>query len=75
MGRTGSCYDNAAAESFFATLKNEVGTKVWPTRQAARQAVFAYLAYYNTNRLHSTLGYRTPVEVRVGYRHSHALAA
>ncbi|WP_406045896.1 IS3 family transposase [Micromonospora sp. NBC_00898] len=75
MGRTGSCYDNAAAESFFATLKTEVGTKVWPTRAAARQAVFAYLAYYNTNRLHSTIGYRTPTEARLGYRHTHALAA
>jgi transposase InsO family protein len=75
MGRTGSCFDNAAAESFFATLKTEVGTTVWPTRQAARQAVFAYLAYYNTRRLHSTLGYRTPTEARLGYRHTHALAA
>jgi transposase InsO family protein len=75
MGRTGSCFDNAAAESFFATLKTEVGTTVWPTRQAARQAVFAYLAYYNTRRLHSTLGYRTPTEARLGHRHTHALAA
>lgn len=75
MGRTGSCFDNAAAESFFATLKTEIGTTVWPTRQAAREAVFAYLAYYNTNRLHSTLGYRTPTEVRLGYRHDHALVA
>lgn len=75
MGRTGSCYDNAAAETFFATLKTEIGTTVWSTRHAARQAVFAYLAYYNTNRLHSTLGYRTPTEARLGYRHTHALAA
>ncbi len=75
MGRTGSCFDSAAAESFFATLKTEVGTKVWPTRAAARQAVFAHLAYYNTNRLHSTVGYRTPTEARLGYRHTHALAA
>jgi transposase InsO family protein len=75
MGRTGSCFDNAAAESFFATLKAEIGTTVWPTRRAARAAVFEYLAYYNTNRLHSTLGYRTPTEVRLGYRHDHALAA
>lgn len=75
MGRTGSCFDNAAAESFFATLKTEIGTSVWPTRRAARAAVFEYLAYYNANRLHSTLGYRTPTEVRLGYRHDHALAA
>jgi transposase InsO family protein len=75
MGRTGSCFDNAAAESFFATLKTEIGTKVWPTRQAARQAVFEYLTYYNQNRLHSTNGYRTPVETRLGYRQNHALAA
>ncbi len=75
MGRTGSCFDNAAAESFFATLKTEIGTTVWPSRHAARQAVFAYLAYYTINRLHSTLGYRTPTEVRLGYRHGHALAA
>jgi transposase InsO family protein len=75
MGRTGSCFDNAAAESFFATLKTEIGTKVWPTRQAARQAVFEYLTYYNQNRLHSTNGYRTPIETRLGYRQNHALAA
>ena len=75
MGRTGSCFDNAAAESFFATLKTEIGTKVWPTRQAARRAVFEYLTYYNQNRLHSTNGYRTPVETRLGYRQDHALAA
>jgi hypothetical protein len=54
MGRVGSCYDNAAAESFFATPKTEIGQRVWATRQQARQAVFAYLAYYNHDRLHST---------------------
>ncbi|WP_406045184.1 IS3 family transposase [Micromonospora sp. NBC_00898] len=75
MGRTGSCFDNAAAESFFATLKTEIGTKVWPTRHAARRAVFEYLTYYNRHRLHSTNGYRTPVETRIGYRQDHALAA
>ncbi|MFE3786160.1 IS3 family transposase, partial [Amycolatopsis sp. NPDC059090] len=64
MGRTGSCYDNAAAESFFATLKTEIGTRTWTTRHQARQAVFAYLAYYNHHRLHSTLDYRTPHETR-----------
>ena len=75
MGRVGSCYDNAAAESFFATLKAEIGTRVWATRGQARRAVFAYLSYYNQDRLHSTLGYRTPHEARVSYRQHHALAA
>ncbi|MBN9740229.1 IS3 family transposase [Amycolatopsis sp. A1MSW2902] len=75
MGRTGSCYDNAAAESFFATLKTEIGTRSWTTRNHARQAVFAYLAYYNHHRLHSTLDYRTPHETRLSYRHHHAHAA
>ena len=75
MGRTGSCYDNAAAESFFATLKTEIGTRSWTTRQQAREAVFAYLAYYNHHRLHSTLDYRTPHETRLSYRHHHAHAA
>ncbi|WP_409464827.1 IS3 family transposase [Amycolatopsis sp. GA6-003] len=67
MGRTGSCYDNAAAESFFATLKTEIGTRSWTTRHQARHAVFAYLAYYNHHRLHSTLNYRTPHETRTNY--------
>jgi transposase InsO family protein len=75
MGRVGSCYDNAVAESFFATLKSEIGTKVWPTRAEARRAVFAYITYYNRNRLHSTLKLRTPHEARVCYRPPIALAA
>jgi transposase InsO family protein len=75
MGRVGSCYDNAAAESFFGTLKAEIGTHVWATREQARREVFAYLTYYNRNRLHSTLKYRTPYEARVCYRQSIALVA
>jgi transposase InsO family protein len=75
MGRTGSCYDNAVAESFFASLKAEIGTRVWATRAEARRAVFAYLTYYNRNRLHSTLKQRTPYEARVCYRQPIALAA
>jgi transposase InsO family protein len=75
MGRVGSCYDNAVAESFFATLKAEIGTRVWATRAEARRAVFAYLTYYNRNRLHSTLKHRTPYEARVCYRRPIALAA
>lgn len=75
MGRVGSCYDNAVAESFFASLKAEIGTKVWRTRAEARKAVFAYLIYYNRDRLHSTLKRRTPYEARVCYRQPIAPAA
>jgi transposase InsO family protein len=75
MGRVGSCYDNAVAESFFASLKAEIGTRVWPIRAEARRAVFAYLAYYNQHRLHSTLKRQTPHEARVCYRQPIALAA
>jgi transposase InsO family protein len=75
MGRVGSCFDNAVAESFFATLKAEIGTRVWATRAEARRAVFAYLTYYNRNRLHSTLKHRTPYEARLCYRQPIALAA
>ncbi|HEV7974225.1 IS3 family transposase [Amycolatopsis sp.] len=72
IGRTGSCYDNAVAESFFATLKAEIGTTFWPSRAEARRDVFRYLRYYNHDRLHSTVGYRTPAETRIGYRSQHA---
>ncbi len=75
MGRIGSCYDNAVAESFLATLKAEIGTRVWATRAEARCAVLAYLTYYNRNRLHSTLKRQTPYEARVCYRQPIALAA
>jgi putative transposase len=62
MSRPANCFDNAVAESFFATLKGElVDRQVWPTRAAARLAVFEYVeAFYNRERLHSTLGYRSP---------------
>jgi transposase InsO family protein len=75
MGRVGSCYDNAVAESFFASLKSEIGTRVWATRAEARRAVFAYIAYHNRRRLHSTPNQRTPYEARVCYRQPTALAA
>jgi putative transposase len=62
MGRTGSALDNAMAESFVSTLKAELvsGLK-FPTRQAAKTAIFEYLeTFYNTRRLHSSLEYRSP---------------
>jgi putative transposase len=62
MGSVGDCYDNAVAESFFATLKGELlDRQTWPTRATARSAIFAYLeGWYNRQRRHSTLGYRSP---------------
>ena len=75
MGRVGSCYDNAVAESFFATLKAEIGTKVWATRADARRAVFAYLNYYNRRRLHSAAKHQTPYEARLCYRQPGTVAA
>jgi putative transposase len=64
VGRTGVCWDNAAAESFFAALKNEMYHRErFHTRAPARFAVAEYIEiYYNRRRLHSTLGYRTPAE-------------
>jgi len=64
MSRAGNCYDNAMAESFFATLKNElVDRQSWATRQEARQAIFEWIVvFYNRQRRHSALGYRSPVE-------------
>lgn len=58
LGRVGVCWDNAVAESFFATLKREMWhTRTWPTRQAARQAVEQWIrGYYNNFRIHSALG-------------------
>ena len=64
MGRTGICYDNAMAESFFAALKNErVSRTVYPTREHARRDITRYIEHwYNTRRLHSSLDYKTPKE-------------
>jgi len=65
VGRTGICYDNAMAESFFAVLKNElVHRTVYPTREHARRDIARYIEFrYNTRRIHSGLEYRTPQEV------------
>ncbi len=65
VGRLGTCWDNAVAESFFATLKNElIYRHVWSTRRHAELAVFEFIAgWYNQHRRHSTLGYCSPAEV------------
>ena len=60
MRRAGDCLDNAMAERFFATLKADLlRTRLWPTRAAARTAVFAWIeVWYNRQRAHSALAYR-----------------
>jgi transposase InsO family protein len=64
MSRVGDCWDNAVVESFFATLTKELLVdRVFATRAAASRAVFEFIeVWYNRQRRHSTLGYRTPVE-------------
>jgi transposase InsO family protein len=69
VGRTGSCFDNALAESFNAAIKVErVHRTVYPTIRKARQDIARYIELrYNRTRLHSALGYRTPQEVHNEY--------
>jgi transposase InsO family protein len=64
VGRKGQCWDNAVAESFFATIKTElIHRRTWPTRKAAISAIFDYIeGWYNTRRRHSTLGYLSPAQ-------------
>jgi len=63
MSRVGNCYDNAVMESFFGTLKTECVTNTFATRSQARTTIFEYIeVWYNRNRLHSALGYCSPVE-------------
>ena len=64
VGRTGQCWDNALAESFFSTIKRELlGTSAWPSRATARTAIFDFIeGWYNLHRLHSSLGYLSPAE-------------
>lgn len=68
-GRTGICFDNPMAESFFGVLKNERASRVtYLTREAARQDITRYIElWYNHKRLHSAVGYRPPREVHAEY--------
>jgi len=65
MSGKGNAYDNAVAESFFSNLKNELVHHCdFRTREAARAAIFDYIeVFYNRQRIHQTLGYRTPAAV------------
>ena len=64
MSRKGNCWDNAVAESFFATLKTKcVYTRRFATRAEARETIFEFIeVFYNRRRRHSTIGYVSPVE-------------
>src|SRR4051794_13785258 len=77
MGSKGDCYDNAVAESFFATLKKElVHRRSWPTRRELTSEVFDYIeAFYNRVRRHSTLGMLSPLEFENTTRRSEDLAS
>ncbi len=77
MSRKGNCYDNAVAESFFATLKRElVDRQRWPTHGHLKLAVFEYVeVFYNRHRRHSTLGYLSPVDFENSYYQNLGLAA
>jgi transposase InsO family protein len=70
LSRPGQCWDNAVAESFFATLKEELIYRgSWPTRAAARRAIFEYVeVFYNRQRMHSALGYLSPVDYEAELR-------
>jgi putative transposase len=69
VGRPGTAWDNAVAESFFATLKQELLHRAaWPTRRAARTAIFGFIeGWYNRARLHSTLHYCSPTAYEEAY--------
>jgi putative transposase len=73
MSRKGECHDNAVAESFFHTLKEELIHEThYSNRQAAKQSIFEYIElYYNRQRLHSYLGYEAPLK----YEMMHAVNA
>ena len=77
MSRKGHCYDNAVAESFFGSLKTElVYRSAWPTRRAARFAITDYIeCFYNPSRLHSKLGFKSPIQFEKAYARTAALAA
>jgi putative transposase len=70
MSRTGNCYDNAAMESFFATLKAECANRVFNSKLEASSIIFEFIeAWYNRQRLHSTLDYLSPVDFELSSGH------
>ncbi len=69
VGKTGICWDNAVAESFWESLKREcLQGRVFATRADARRAIFRWVNWYNTARLHTTLDGISPAEWEQQYR-------
>lgn len=70
MGKTGVCWDNAMAESFFSSLKNErVYRTVYATKAQARTDIITYIeGFYNNRRRHSAIGYQTPNNIHYSYQ-------
>lgn len=77
MSRKGDCWDNAVAESFFGSLKSDLVDRYsWPTRDGVIDALAEHIeVFYDAQRLHSSLGYRTPAEVKRYHHHNAAQAA
>ena len=65
MSRKGNCYDNAFAESFFGTMKSELEFNSFENLDEAKREIFKYINWYNRERMHSSLGYVSPVEYRI----------
>lgn len=76
MSSTGNCYDNAPAESFFGTLKNEwVHHQHFETRAVAQTSIFDYIeVFYNRQRFHSSLDYVCPVDFELAYKRKSSLS-
>ena len=73
MGSRGDCFDNAVAESFFATLKKElIHGRSWPSKAELRTEVFEYIeVFFNRRRRHSTLGFLSPAQFETITHHHH----
>ncbi|PIR35127.1 MAG: IS3 family transposase [Bdellovibrio sp. CG11_big_fil_rev_8_21_14_0_20_39_38] len=68
MSRKGNCYDNAFAESFFGTMKNELDKNKFEDLNEVKREIFKYVNWYNRERLHSSLGYLSPMEYKTENR-------